>query len=358
MVGKVHHTVTHSLQGAPVTCVRFKNGTDFGQMDDGGGSRQVSLVAGTSDGVRLFACGGGGVADAANVAKVTQVAQVALRRVAHLCFDARDSLLVAHDGNVLSMLQCKASSLSLGHSVSLPCSSISRIAVQDSYSPSSSSLLSAACEDGSVSFVDLAHMRQINAIGNADSAAITGIQWLTVNELAISTDAGRVAILDHRANSSKAVHSFHDLRDVSAVLNCMAVHPTQKTTLATGSADGAVKVWDLRSTKEPELKSKMFDHNSKEPEVKSFSLHSSDVWDLVFPKTNAYTLACCSQDGLISHFTWNYNNPDGFEMPGKNPSAINKISGQGLPVNSLDCHDEQPLLVAAGDAGQVILTEI
>ncbi|KAJ3400516.1 hypothetical protein HDV05_001044, partial [Chytridiales sp. JEL 0842] len=59
--------------------------------------------------------------------------------------------------------------------------------------------------------------------------------------------------------------------------NVMAVR------IATGGQDGRLKVWDLRST--------------TEPEVKGFKVHSSDVSDVQFHPGDARRILTCSEDG-------------------------------------------------------------
>ncbi|KAI8621476.1 WD40-repeat-containing domain protein [Chytriomyces sp. MP71] len=196
-----------------------------------------------------------------------------------------------------------------------------------------------------IAFTDMADpgLPTRESIAQADSAAITGITWRSLHDLAYCTDAGRIGLVDRRI--PKVVSTFHDLQNEWVPLNCIAVHPTQNTTLATGDADGQVKVWDLR--------------NTKQPEVRSFGMHSSDVWDVVFPSTNAFTIASASQDGTLAHFTWNENNPDGFGASSKTIGLKEKrISGRGFSVNGIDCHPEVPLVVAVGDGGQVVLTDL
>ncbi|KAJ3105800.1 hypothetical protein HK100_003817 [Physocladia obscura] len=218
-------------------------------------------------------------------------------------------------------------------------------------------LLAAVSADATVTIFDPAvtanNLAHVVSFQNVDSAAISDIKWRSVNDVVVSTFAGRLAVLDTRsaANRPLSVAAYHDLRNDSVPLNCVAVHPTQNTTIATGNADGTAKIWDLR--------------NTKEPEVKSFKIHSSDVWDLKFPLSNAFTLTTCSQDTTVANFTW--NTAVDVDQMFSSKAMLYRTQGQhvvdaksvarfvcgGSAVNSVDCHPDLALFVAVGDAGQM-----
>ncbi|KAJ3210506.1 Nucleoporin Nup43 [Entophlyctis luteolus] len=235
-----------------------------------------------------------------------------------------------------------------------------------------------ANDDGTVALVEpAAGFKLISAVTDVDSAAITGLQWRGLNEVVFSTDAGRVGMLDFRTGSPSG--AFHDLRNVSVPLNCIAVHPEQNATIATGNADGkfplcfsplcyvlfafprfvslflmgfkihfpkgTVKVWDLR--------------NSKEPIVRSFQIHSADVWDIVFPLSDAFRLTTCSQDGTIANFGWSTGGEGFGGNKALDRDKVRRYAGAlGLGgVNSVDAHGELGVFVAVGDAGQIVVWE-
>ncbi|KAI9334129.1 WD40-repeat-containing domain protein [Obelidium mucronatum] len=120
----------------------------------------------------------------------------------------------------------------------------------------------AALADGGVASVDVATATaEHTTAARVDAAAPTALQWRGTHEVVVATDAGRLVVVDLRA-AAPALH-LQDLRNPDVGINCVAVHPSSHTTIATGCEDGSVKVWDLRSA-------------AKEPEVQVFEVHSSD----------------------------------------------------------------------------------
>ncbi|KAJ1540108.1 hypothetical protein HK405_011971, partial [Cladochytrium tenue] len=126
------------------------------------------------------------------------------------------------------------------------------------------------------------------------------------------------------------------------------------TRLATGGADGVVKVWDLR--------------NIRAPEVKSFSAHASgEVWEVVFDPEDARRVVSCSEDGTLSYTTWSFGASDmssflsssALPTPGSSSSSSStrlRPPSHRLPLTSLDVHLAHPgLVAAAGDAAATLL---
>ncbi|KAJ3392751.1 hypothetical protein HDU84_003488 [Entophlyctis sp. JEL0112] len=180
-----------------------------------------------------------------------------------------------------------------------------------------------ANDDATVALVEpAAGFKLISAVTDVDSAAITGLQWRGLNEVVFSTDAGRVGMLDFRTGSPSG--AFHEYE---SALSC------------------TVKVWDLR--------------NSKEPIVRSFQIHSADVWDIVFPLSDAFRLTTCSQDGTIANFGWSTGGEGFGGNKALDRDKVRRYAGAlGLGgVNSVDAHGELGVFVAVGDAGQIVVWE-
>ncbi|KAJ3077763.1 Nucleoporin Nup43 [Rhizoclosmatium hyalinum] len=200
--------------------------------------------------------------------------------------------------------------------------------------------------DASVTFTDLSTLKKTTSIADADSSALTGVKWRSAHEVVVSTDSGRLALFDDRGK--RVASAFQDLQHPDIGLNCVAVHPSLQYSIATGCQDGSVKVWDLR--------------NLTYPEIQTFHPHSSEIWDIVFPSHDPTSLLTASQDGSITQFKYNHNNmADAFTKHRTSDKSANvkKVEGLGASVNSVDCfHEVEGLIVAGGDAGQVLLTNI
>ncbi|KAJ3063190.1 Nucleoporin Nup43 [Podochytrium sp. JEL0797] len=202
-------------------------------------------------------------------------------------------------------------------------------------------------EDASIAVTDQSTLKQSCFIRDADSSALTSVQWRTAAEIVVATESGRLVLFDARA--AKKQTELQDLTAPNVGLNCLAVHPNQNTKIATGCVDGSAKVWDLR--------------NMTTPEVQVFNLHSSDVWDICFPTQDANTLLTCSQDGTVAHFKYNYNNmQDAFSSKSGTKvlsrDHVARFSGKGMAINSVDCSYSESLFVGVGDAGQIVLTNL
>ncbi|KAJ3217494.1 hypothetical protein HDU67_007857 [Dinochytrium kinnereticum] len=160
----------------------------------------------------------------------------------------------------------------------VPCFSV---AIQPNASGSPE--IASAGSDGHIVFSTL-EGQKVGHIQNADSSQITSLKWTTTNEVVVSTEAGRLKLFDRRQKNGGLM--VVDSADEFSPYNCIAVHPTQATRLATGSQNGAVKIWDLRST--------------SEPEVETYQIHSSDVWEVLFHPADARRVLSCSEDGKTS----------------------------------------------------------
>ncbi|KAJ3288774.1 Nucleoporin Nup43 [Blyttiomyces sp. JEL0837] len=136
-------------------------------------------------------------------------------------------------------------------------------------------------EDGRICFSTLGGDIMAE-IMNVDSSTITGMKWRTAHDVIVSTSAGRLKVVDRR--QKKQAMNLVDLDDKTNPLNCVAVHPTQATRIATGSMDGTVKVWDLRST--------------VAPEIRKFVCHTSDVTEVMFHPGDVNKVVSCSEDSL------------------------------------------------------------
>ncbi|KAI9342759.1 WD40-repeat-containing domain protein [Zopfochytrium polystomum] len=145
--------------------------------------------------------------------------------------------------------------------------------------------LASVGDDGRVRFSKLDGGGRVSASAAADSARMTGVRWRTADEVVVATDAGRIKVVDRRME--RAALTLYDAAEGSVPLNCIDVHPTQAIRVATGNSDGTVKVWDLRSL--------------KQPEVKAFNAHSGEVWEVLFNPDDAKRVMSCGEDGI----TWN-----------------------------------------------------
>ena len=148
-------------------------------------------------------------------------------------------------------------------------------------------------DDGTLVFSKLDGLVSSRIHVNVDSVNMTGARWRSDHDVVVSTDAGHIKLIDrrvahaHNISHSPSVTTLTSPAMTATPLHCIAIHPTQSTRVATGTSDGGIKVWDLRSMKEPEVKELRTGHAR------------GDVWEVLFSPGDAKTLVSCGEDGSI-----------------------------------------------------------
>ncbi|KAJ3032948.1 Nucleoporin Nup43 [Rhizophlyctis rosea] len=112
-------------------------------------------------------------------------------------------------------------------------------------------LIAASGSDAAISLLDL-RGDVVQRVGVVEPMPITGMVWRTTNEIATSSSAGNIRLIDTRTGSKGApLFSLDQAKRIP--INCITVHPTQPEKLATGTKDGTVQIWDVRNPSAPQL---------------------------------------------------------------------------------------------------------
>ncbi|KAJ3161464.1 Nucleoporin Nup43 [Geranomyces michiganensis] len=200
----------------------------------------------------------------------------------------------------------------------------------------------AAGDDGRVAIARM-NGQSVRIMGGLDTSRIAAIQWRGANELVTASSSGQLTLIDIRQTGPGL--RLSDQANPPTPLNCLTIHPSQNDKLATGDANGVVGIWDLR--------------NMSEAAVERLNVHSGDVWDVKFHPDSPGKVISCSEDGSICIARWS---PEGVDLnPNWEPtSGLVRYQSRLHPLgfNSIDVHPEANVLVAAGDAGAIVIHEL
>lgn len=108
----------------------------------------------------------------------------------------------------------------------------------------------------------------------------------------------------------------------------LAFNPRDSSSFASGSLDGAVKIWNLT------MKSAMYTIDAHEKGVNSLDY---------FKSNDKPYLVTASDDGSIK--VWDY----------QNKSLVGRLVGHSGPVNAVICHPHLPLICSASEDGTIRL---
>ncbi|KAJ1943058.1 Nucleoporin Nup43 [Linderina macrospora] len=192
----------------------------------------------------------------------------------------------------------------------------------------------ASCgEDGHIAFAPMSRLGALQRY-DIDSTVITGICWTTPQQVAVSTRAGQIKMVDRRQPNEIAA-AFVGLGN-NVAFECVNVHPSQPYRIATGTDNGSVMVWDVR--------------NSKKPQIDAFGVHGANVWSIQFHPGNCDKVVSCSDDATVAVTDW---------TNGAGAHSVRVLSNH-LNVLSINCFDFCPftktsLLVGGSDSGNILL---
>lgn len=163
-------------------------------------------------------------------------------------------------------------------------------------------------EDGRINLLLVDRKKPVRVLENADSSNITGIQFLTTNEIVSVNTTGQLKLWDIRQPEIDKPQKVLTLSGNACPLLSVDKHPNQPHILVTGHGDGVIGIWDVRQEKAP---------------VTLIDAHQAEVWQVKFHPLYPDNLFTCSQDG--SCWFW-----DGTSMiSGANDiKAMNLASGR------------------------------
>jgi len=153
---------------------------------------------------------------------------------------------------------------------------------------------------------------------------------------------GSLLTFDPRASVIRPVQKCKDV--AAECLTSLSVHPDRPNTAATGSAEGIVSVWDVRTNARP---------------MCSVQQHSSTIWDVSFiPSAPTLLLTCC-EDGTINVSDFNADGGDPIKVDYSTAQRSNfksKVLGEtGLGVNSIDVDPLTNSIVCGTDTEQLLI---
>ncbi|KAJ1987003.1 hypothetical protein H4R33_003072 [Dimargaris cristalligena] len=190
----------------------------------------------------------------------------------------------------------------------------------------------------------------------ADCLPLYDVAWLSSSTLLTTSRGGQLKVFDRRTPSKSAAVVFIDPISPDAAVNCVAVHPSQTSRLATGNELGQVTTWDIRQY--------------TEPQSQTLAVHNAEINDLVFHPNRPFTIVTASEDstcGVVdaSAFT-NYSRGPGAYSHDPFASSAPSSSFQvynaprksniynRLPINCLDLHPQNGLLLAGSDSENLL----
>merc|ERR1719273_2232648 len=150
--------------------------------------------------------------------------------------------------------------------------------------------IASAGEDGKIFLFNIKRREPIRSYNKADSCSLNTVIFIRNDEIAAANMRGQLKIWDLRANTEDPCKTCI-LSSEQISIGCVAKHPTQQHILCSGSEDGMLAFWDLRSQVHP---------------VTLLNAHEQSVSEVHFHQQQPDHLFSCSQNGDIWH--WNGSN--------------------------------------------------
>ena len=97
---------------------------------------------------------------------------------------------------------------------------------------------------------NLKRKEPIRSYDKADSCSLNSVLFIKNDEIAAANMRGQLKIWDVRSNTNTPT-STCILSNDQVSIGCVAKHPTQQHILCSGSEDGILAFWDLRSQVHP-----------------------------------------------------------------------------------------------------------
>ena len=145
-------------------------------------------------------------------------------------------------------------------------------------------------EDGKLFLTNIKRREPIRKYNKADSCSLNTVIFMRNDEVATANMRGQLKIWDLRSNTEEA-NKTCILSSEQISIGCVAKHPTQQHILCSGSEDGMLAFWDLRSQVYP---------------VTLLSAHEQSVSEVHFHQQQPDHMFSCSQNGDVWH--WNGSN--------------------------------------------------
>ncbi|KAF9583448.1 Nucleoporin Nup43 [Lunasporangiospora selenospora] len=174
-------------------------------------------------------------------------------------------------------------------------------------------------------------------------AGMSTVCWRSSTSLAVATKNGQIRLYDRRNITKPVLPPAKDPQRIEP-LTSLAQHPTDPHRLVTGNEDGCISVWDVR--------------NLSSPEVRSFKVHTSIVWEVLFHPNESDKVISCSQDGTMATLDWRQAASESILDASKTRdqrvatywSSIRSV----LSINSIDYHARANALLAGSDSGGIL----
>lgn len=194
--------------------------------------------------------------------------------------------------------------------------------------------------DGDVKIVDLENFKELRKIAG-DGIPINCVKYTSTS---IVTASNQIKLLDTRSNAQTKIRN-----DKGVPFQSIAPHPHQGNFLCSGSYDGVVNVWDLRSSTIP---------------ISSLNSHSDHVWELQFlpGRSGGDETLLSTSSSLLSLTLFNPTRVNAHEFGAHVRAHLPKsisLPRQGHNLNTCDSHaGGSGLVAAAGDSGSIILARL
>ena len=154
----------------------------------------------------------------------------------------------------------------------------------------SSDNIASAGEDGKIFLTSVKRREPLRKYDKGDSCSLNAIIFTRQDEIAAANMRGQLKIWDLRSNADEPTRTCV-LSSEQISIGCVAKHPTQQHILCSGSEDGMLAFWDLRSQMHP---------------VTLLNAHQQAVSEIHFHQQQPDHLFSCSQNGDVWH--WNGSN--------------------------------------------------
>lgn len=201
-------------------------------------------------------------------------------------------------------------------------------------------------EDGKINFID-PYQKQIYMSKQTSSTSLYGACFASHNSNNLFTVGmgGRLQQWDVRqaasSSSNRPSNTYVDTN--SRALLSLRPHPSRPHVIATGSVEGLLNIWDVRSNAVPTC---------------SLQAHQSMLWDLLFLPTDPTKLLTCGEDGnlIVWDFNKNNANPTSIRFSSEQRDAIQptKLYDNTLSLNTLAIDTESNTILCGADSQNIL----
>lgn len=195
-------------------------------------------------------------------------------------------------------------------------------------------------EDGALHFLQpLSNTKR--SIANANSGSTYALRFSGVETLLTVGMGGRMGVWDTRTRSNTPATVCIDPNASS--LTALCAHPARPYTVATGSVEGVMSVWDIRASGTPTC---------------SLQAHTSCIWDLVFSPSPSTSIVSCGEDGVLSLWDFNKTKMDPIKVSFSSSQQDNiqphQLYHNVLPVRALDADMNGRSVICGTDSSSLL----